>query len=518
MAISGGMAILLGKIIRAQLSPISSSQLCGSTERDFSGIGAGRWAAVGVLSWILVACQSMGWGSPMIWGADQRPFQLQLVDADNGWPVPLVELRTTDQVRYVSDNAGIIAVDDPSLMNRATWFSVIGHGYGVAADGFGYQGLRITPQPGQTQQIKLTRRIIAERVGRLTGRGLFAESQKLGAESDWLDGPIAGCDSVQVATHRGQLYWAWGDTKLSSYPLGVFHMTSATSEVNAFAAAEPPLRPNFNFFLDSRGRVRAVAEMPGSGPTWLTGYVSLPDSQGAQHLVAFYRKIRPPLETYESGLCKWNEQQRQFEHLQTVWEKTDPVGKQTLIADGHPALWTDTAGVRWLYFGNPLPHVRMRASFEDWQAVSEWQALRPQPDIPSAADQKPITPHSGSIAWNAYRQRWVTVFMQKFGQPSAFGTLWYAEADSPVGPWEHAVEVLSHDNYTFYNPRLHPTATQDDSPWLYFEGTYTAEFANHAQPTPLYDYNQILYRLDLRDPRLGLEQRDKIFGDVDPQR
>jgi hypothetical protein len=113
-----------------------------------------------------------------------------------------------------------------------------------------------------------------------------------------------------------------------------------------------------------------------------------------------------------------------------------------------------------------------------------------------------VKPHSGSIAWNAFRKHWVTVFVQGNGKPSALGELWYAEADAPSGPWGKAVRVLSHDNYTFYNPRLHPDFTPNGSPVLLFEGTYTAEFANHPEPTPRYNYNQILYRLDLDDPSL----------------
>ena len=41
---------------------------------------------------------------------------------------------------------------------------------------------------------------------------------------------------------------------------------------------------------------------------------------------------------------------------------------------------------------------------------------------------------------------------------------------------------------------------------MLFEGTYTAEFTNRAQKTPRYDYNQILYRLDLNDPALAPAQ------------
>ena len=37
---------------------------------------------------------------------------------------------------------------------------------------------------------------------------------------------------------------------------------------------------------------------------------------------------------------------------------------------------------------------------------------------------------------------------------------------------------------------------------VYFEGTYTAEFSGNPVKTPRYDYNQLLYRLDLSHPAL----------------
>ena len=148
--------------------------------------------------------------------------------------------------------------------------------------------------------------------------------------------------------------------------------------------------------------------------------------------------------------------------------------------------------------GTPFPQA--------WQDAATWEVLKPQESVISAADGKPVKPHTGHIAWNPWRKRWVTVFMQNFGKPSALGELWYAEADAPIGPWGKAVKILTHDNYTFYNPRLHPEFTAADSPILIFEGTYTAEFADRPQPTPRYNYNQILYRLDLDDPALALAQ------------
>jgi len=151
--------------------------------------------------------------------------------------------------------------------------------------------------------------------------------------------------------------------------------------------------------------------------------------------------------------------------------------------------------------------VRLPATFEAWQDMSQWQNLQPQKTLESAVDGTLIEPHSGSMAWNGYRQRWVSVFMQNFGKPSAFGTLWYAESASPTGPWGPAVEILSNDNYTFYNPRLHPEFTLPDEPVLLFEGTYTAEFADRPEPTPRYNYNQILYRIDLNEDALRPARR-----------
>lgn len=306
-----------------------------------------------------------------------RPCRIEVVDDKSGWPVPLVELRSTNHVRFVTDNAGVIAMDDPSLMNRETWFTVIGHGYGVPADGFGNRGVRLRLEPGKTVTVRVKRFAIAKRIGRLTGGGLFAESQKLGEQADWRDGSIFGCDSVQNAVHRGRMFWAWGDTQIASYPLGIFDMTSATTRLQPFDSFQPPLRPKFKYFANDDGRPRPVAKMPGKGPTWLTGYVSLPDKRGNQRLVAVYRKIKPPLEAYEAGLCIWDDDTEQFEHLRTTWRKSDKNSDPLMIADGHPAFWTDERGKKWLLFGNPLPRVRLSATFEAWQDTSNWEEVTP---------------------------------------------------------------------------------------------------------------------------------------------
>ena len=97
--------------------------------------------------------------------------RIEVIEKESGWPVPLVELRTTHLLRFVTDNAGVIAFDSPELMGRETWFDVLGHGYEVAKDGFGYRGVRLNPAPGKTLRVTVTRSIIARRLGRPPGDG-----------------------------------------------------------------------------------------------------------------------------------------------------------------------------------------------------------------------------------------------------------------------------------------------------------------------------------------------------------
>jgi len=430
------------------------------------------------------------------------PCAIQVIEKENGWPVPLVELRTVHQVRFVTDNAGRIGFDLPELMGRETWFTVTSDGYEVPADGYGRRGVRLTPEAGKSLTIEVARTSIAKRMGRVTGAGLFAESQKRGLEMDWPETGVLGCDSVQNAVHNGRMFWAWGDTSIARYPLGIFHMTSATTPVRPLKKFEPPLRLKLDYFTDERARPRGVAKMQGEGPTWLSGYISLPDKNGKHRLVATYMKIKPPIEGYECGLCVWNDDTSNFEHLRTVWTKSKAEPEHPPMPQGHPVIVDGDDGTKWALFGNPFPRLRCRATFEAWKDPATWENLSPQETVPAAGDGKPIKPASGSIAWNEFRKRWVTVFMQVFGTPSGFGEVWYAEADSPYGPWGPAVKVLSHKNYAFYNPRLHPEFTPAKSPILLFEGTHSHTFADRPEPTPRYDYNQMMYRIDLDDPKL----------------
>ena len=426
-----------------------------------------------------------------------EPFQIRIVDRESQWPVPLVELRTTHHVRFVSDNAGLIAFDLPELMNVRTWLHVEGHGYSVPKDGFGYAGVRVVPRPGESVTIEVDRQLPAKRLGRVTGGGLFAESQKLGKELEWTEQGILGCDSVQNFVHDGKLFWSWGDTILAGSPLGRFHMIGATTALRPIESFRPPIRLRYDYFVDAQQVPRNIAEMPGPGPTWLSGFASLPDVEGTSHLVATYSKIEPPLSEYERGLCIWNQAESSFEQHRVLWSRSDAASTPPPAPMGHAVFTVDSNGDRWALFGDPFPSVRCRATFEAWSDPGNWELLDPQEVVPTADASASIKPHRGAIAWSPYRGKWLCIFTESDGKPSALGEIWYAEADDPSGPWGRGIKVVTHNQYTFYNPQVHPEFTEPDSPILLFEATYTHAFSANNEPTPRYDYNQVLYRLDL---------------------
>jgi hypothetical protein len=126
-----------------------------------------------------------------------------------------------------------------------------------------------------------------------------------------------------------------------------------------------------------------------------------------------------------------------------------------------------------------------------------------------------VTLHAGSVNFNEFRKRYVMIF-QQLGGASMAGEIWYAEAEKPEGPWADARKIVTHRRETgqdlgkrvetmdLYNPLHHAFLDQPGGRVIYFEGTYTNSFSGNPTQTPRYEYNQIMYRLDLADPRLKL--------------
>ena len=105
-----------------------------------------------------------------------RVFRIHVIEEGTGRGVPLVELKTVNQIRYVTDSNGIVAFDEPGLFNRKVFFTITSHGYEVEKDGFGYRGKALEVTEGGSADIVIRRLNIARRLYRVTGAGIYRDS------------------------------------------------------------------------------------------------------------------------------------------------------------------------------------------------------------------------------------------------------------------------------------------------------------------------------------------------------
>ena len=137
-------------------------------------------------------------------------FEIRVVDEATGRGVPLVELETVNRLRFLSDNAGRVAFQEPGLMESEVFFHVRTHGYEFPKDGFGYVGTRLTPKAGASAEVRIKRRNIAERLFRVTGEGLYRDSHLLGKDvplaEPLINAQIVGQDSAQAVVHVGKVF------------------------------------------------------------------------------------------------------------------------------------------------------------------------------------------------------------------------------------------------------------------------------------------------------------------------
>jgi hypothetical protein len=482
-----------------------------------------------------------------------RPFVITVVDDQTGRGVPLVELKTVNELRYVTDSAGVVAIIEPGLTGQTVFFHIKSHGYEYPKDGFGYRGKALAVTEGGSATLRIKRLNIAERLYRVIGEGIYRDTLLAGRtppiKQPLLNAQVLGSDSVLNAIYRGKLYWFWGDTNRPGYPLGNFHTPGAVSDLPGQGGLDPEVGVDLTYFTAPDGFAAETAHLPGDGPTWLGGLVAIKDRSGRAQLVAGYSKIRPPMETYDHGLVVFDPETHRFDKVATfpLDAPIRPTGHTYLARDG---------AVEYVYFTTPFPLTRVPADLGHLKDITSYEAYtclvtgsrlekgkparidrgpdgraryawrRDTPPLGPAeqarlvaqgqlkADEtllalqdvatgKPVVAHNGTVTWNAYRNRWVLIVVEVFGT-SMLGEVWFAEADTPLGPWVYARKIVTHDKYSFYNPRQQPYFDKEDGRVIFFEGTYATTFSGNTDPTPRYDYNQVMYKLDLSDPRLNL--------------
>jgi hypothetical protein len=485
-------------------------------------------------------------------GSAEKYFGIQVVDDQTGRGVPLVELTTVNQLQYVTDSAGWVAFHEPGLMGQRVFFHIRSHGYEYPKDGFGFAGVALHVQAREKARIRIKRNNIAERLYRVTGEGIYRDSVLLGEKPPLREplgsGMVAGQDSVFGEIYRGKIFWFWGDTMKMSYPLGHFWMAGATSELPNRGGLDPAAGINLRYFVDKQGFSRPVARMGiEKGLIWADGFLTLEDETGRERLVCHYAHMESLEKMLGHGLALWNDDREEFELVKSL----DMKYIRLFPAQAHPFRLQDN-GVDYLNFGDVFPNVRVQAQWQhyfdpesyeaftclemdsteekpvlsrakDGQLLYQWK--RNASPMDGVTEQKlvaagkmnineahflprdvesgrPIILHRGSVRWNAHRQCWIMIATE-IGGTSHLGETWYAEASFPTGPWRSARKIVTHHRYSFYNPVHHQFFDQEGGRWIYFEGTYTHTFSGNSAATPRYDYNQIMYRLDLDDPRLA---------------
>jgi hypothetical protein len=293
--------------------------------------------------------------------------------------------------------------------------------------------------------------------------------------------------------------------------------------------------------------VKYMLPLPGANPYWLGSLINVKDSKGNERLVANYVKIKGPLTPIARGIAEYNDKKQVFEVIKNV--SMDAI----IRPSGHPFRFTVDDVEYAYFFGNgvtrcPTTHESIidHTSYEAFTCLKEGSKFDGSDEQLDKADDgllryswkrntspiKPrdlkkllraghisreevwfqlidietgneITTQNGSVYWNPYRKRWIMIISEVFGS-SMLGEIWYAEGDTPLGPWVYATKIVTHDMYSFYNPVQHPHFAKDEGRSIFFEGTYTQAFSGAEHFTPRYDYNQIMYKLELNDPRLFL--------------
>ena len=487
-------------------------------------------------------------------------FEIQVIDKETRRGVPMVELTTVDDVVYMTDSAGRVALHEPELVGTTVFFKVHSPGYQIARDGFGIEGLRLKVDPGKAAFVELTRVSLAERLYRITGRDIYLDTVRLGHKAPILapliSGKVVGQDSVQAVIYKNQIHWYWGDTNQLQYPLGLFRTAGAVSLQPSQNGLDPSDGIDLQYFTKEDGFARAMVDVPDkNGVVWIHGVCTMPDKSGVEKIVAQYSRRKGLSEPLEQGLLLWNDERSMFEVLQVI----DLQESWRMLRD-HPFSHTEN-GIDYLYFGNPFAVTRVPATlaavqdpdaYESFTCREEtaeqhltemdlseakpvrdnsgkllwtWRKAPPVTQLderrwlkqgliqieearylPRDADKpnRIVEMHSGTVQWNAFRKRWVMIAIEHAwdkDSPSFLGEVFYSEALTAQGPFTKAVKIATHPKQSFYNPCHHPFFDQNEGRVIYFEGTFCNTFTN-SPAVPRYNYNQLMYRLDLHSDRM----------------
>jgi hypothetical protein len=414
-----------------------------------------------------------GLPSSCVRAGTSRYFVVRVVDAETGRGVPLVELKLPNEVKYWTDSAGVAALDEPSFGTREVFLSIRSHGYEYPEETPLGRGTNVRIEPGTMRDVRVRRTMIAERLYRLTGEGIYRDSVMAGLpvpkNVSLLNAQVLGQDTASAGIYRGKIFWIWGDT------IGAAHWNFSVSAATSDLRDDPAVAVNYHYFTDAAGRAKEMLPLPREGLVWIEGLIPMKDPDGEERLIATYTRQDGLKFPDECGLALFDAQQAFKPWVQLPCTKSHLSSHPTL----HDGYW-------YVY-----PSVRVP---NNWNAIQDPQQWKKR-DVQLPPNAK----RASCLVWNEYRQRWILLLEDT-------GDVYYAEAAQPEGPYSEAVKIIHHDEYNFYNVVTHTFFNQEGGRVIYLEGTYTDSFSGATEKTPRYNYNQVMYRLRLDDSRLRKAQ------------
>lgn len=472
--------------------------------------------------------------------AGATPFWVRVVDADTGRGVPLVQLTTAESANYWTDSGGIAVIEDPALQAQDVRFNIQSDGYLFEQTVQGKPGAVLHVQAGTHDELKIKRLNIAERLYRVTGADIYRDTLLAGLKAPiahpLLDSGVVGQDTNIATLYGDKIVWCWGDTDGLARFNG--NTTCATSELPNKGGLNPSVGVNLNYFTREDGFVRPMVPIEARGLVWIEGLFTAKDEQGRERLLATYTRQEPgnPHQVAECGIVEFDDAAGVFRviaHLPLPPHHTsshpfhvDLNGKDYLYLYPVQRVPNDWKSVldpgsyesyTCLKPGMKLDMADPQLERDDsgqlvcgWKHNTEWidsdrerelvnrglidkaHANFPLVDVDTG---KPTGARPDDVSWNAYRNKWV--LLSKTG-----GMVYYSEADQPTGPWVKAKAVLTQGPYRLYNVVEHPFLESGGGRIIYFEGTFTAKLSAAKVEVPDYNYNNLMYRLDLSDPRL----------------
>lgn len=464
--------------------------------------------------------------------------QINVVEESTGQPIPMVKLIFHNGMIFYTDNQGIAAVRIPGLMGEQVRVVLRSPSPGYPGDFF-LGGAHVVLRPDGSDTITIERRNLAERLYRVTGMGLYRDSKLVGADVP-IEDPLSNLDVIShglgnQAVFKGKLYWFWDGHSTLRNPIPNLKLSGATSELPSSGGLDPRIGINLDYVTGFFG-VRRLLRIDENVQAVKRNVFVTEDSSGEQVLHAYYQLLDDGSRV-EHGILLWDESGKQFKIV-----KEFPSGMKVRVCRN--TIRIQTEGREWFYLTCPHPIVRVPARpdlFQDpsryetfapldeegnwgWQTQTETITNRDQPQLLESTSMtredglfhltdvrtgQSILGMGGTVNWNEYRDKWIMVFTEALGR-SKHGEVWYAEADSPLGPWVYARRIATHRQstrfareFTYAFPKLHSYFQKQKGETVFFSGTF-GKFLTESAPVPRYEMNEMMYGLDVTQRGLFL--------------